>query len=240
MNNPWGPPGGGNPQGYVQPQGYAPAPQQGGYGPAPGAQPLAPQGYAQAPMQQPAWGSPMGAGGPASVMGVPLAAGERVIYFFKPNYKTTKIALIVIGVLTIWAIVGIILIVLGVYHEKWNPRAHIVTNQRVMEISGKGVPSWIPLSDAFDVEAQRQNSGGGAGLVGVAVIAIANSMSNNKQKTDPSYWKRTIGLTVLGRSGQRWKTKIEQSEAMSLGPFLAGILMQPGAADHATPAAYEP
>ncbi len=109
-----------------QQQGYGPPPQdygqqqQQGYGPPPG-QALVPQGGA--PMGWPAGAQgQMVAGAPQSVLGVPLQPGERVVYFFKPSYTGDKIALWIVGVLTVWMLIGIIFIVLALMVDSRTPR----------------------------------------------------------------------------------------------------------------------
>lgn len=258
------------PQGYgaqPQPPGYGPPPQQQqqpGYG-APdaqqqqqqqgyGAPPQQQQGYGQAaPMQQ--YGAPAGAApwpqggamqstsGPATVCGVQLQPGERVIYFYKPSYTGDKVAMWIFGVLFLVVIVGLIFIYLAVTVEQRNPKAQIITNQRVIEVSGKGVPSWLPFSDAMDVTAERQrNTNVGGGLlgmaIGAAVSAIANSMAENKSKMEPKFWARTIAINVLGRSGARFRMQTRQPQVV--GPFLARCVLEPGSSEMAAPVPYEP
>lgn len=249
----YGPPPGAQP-GYGAPpqqqQGYGPPPQQQqGYGPPPGAQPgMAPQQAmvpaGAAPMGWPGGQAPAmaGAGGPPTVMGVQLQPGERVVYFFKPNYTVDKVVLWVFGILFVWVLIGIIFIVLALLHDSRNPKAQIITNQRIIEISGKGVPTWMPFSDAADLTAERQKGGyGGGGLLGAAisaaVTAVANSMAEKNSKMDPSYWKRTIAVQVVGRSGQR--LRLQTREPLKLGPFLARCIFEPGSADMAQPVPYE-
>ncbi|MEO7327294.1 MAG: hypothetical protein ABI193_01865 [Minicystis sp.] len=270
---PGGPPGYGAPpqqQGYGPPpqqQGYGPPPQQQpqGYGPPPQQQPhQQPQGYGPPPQQQQGYGqaapmqaygaAPMAApwagggamamaGGAPTVMGVQLAPGERVIYFHKPNYQTDKIVLWVFGVLFLIVLIGIIFIILAVLHDSRNPRAQIVTTQRVIEISGKGVPSWIPIADAVDVDAERQQAtNGGGGLIGLAIgaaiTAVANSIANKKSKMEPNFWKRTIAILVMGRSGQRFRMQTRQP--LVLGPFVARCVLEPGSSEMAASIPYEP
>lgn len=226
------------PQGYGQaPAGYGaqgwpqqPAqPQQAGWG-----QPQ--QGYGQAPypQQAPGWAS-----GQDTVLGVPLYPNERIIYFHKPNYKTEIIIFWVFGILFLFVLIGIIFIIMAVFHDRWNPKAHVVTNQRIIEISGKGVPSFLPIHDLGDVQAVRQNAGGG-GLVGLAVRAIANSLADQKSKLETRYWVRTIGVVALTRSGVRFQMKVRQDEAMRLGPFLAQLVLAPGSWDAAPPVPADP
>jgi hypothetical protein len=242
----YGPPPGQPQQGYGPPpqqqqQGYGPPPQQQqqGYGPPPG-QALVPQGGA--PMGWPAQGQGQGlAAGAPSVLGVPLQPGERVVYFYKPTYTGDKIALWVVGVLTVWMLIGIIFIVLAVTFDSRNPKAQVVTNMRVIEINGKGIPTWIPLGDAVDLTAERQKgNAAGGGLIGLAisaaVSAVANSMAEKNSKMDPSYWKRTIAIHVVGRTQ---RIKVTTREPLRLGPLLARCVFEPGSADRAPTAAYD-
>jgi hypothetical protein len=233
--------------GYAQPQpGYGPPPP--GYGPPqPGYGPP-PPGYGQAYAPQavnPAWPNAgmQASSGPPTVLGVQLQPGERVIYFHKPSYTADKIGLWVAGVLMLIIVIGIIFIVLALLVDSRNPRAQIVTNLRVIEISGKGVPSWFPLGDAADLEAKRQSGGyyGGGligGLIGGAISAIANSMADKNPKLETSYWKRTLAILVIGRSGARFEMKTR--EPLVLGPFLARCILQPGSAEQVGTVAYEP
>jgi len=229
-------------QGYGPPPqpGYGPPPQQQGYGPPP-QQAMVPQGAAPMGWPQGALAAPGGAGAP-TVMGVPLQPGERVVYFFKPSYTGDKIAFWIVGILLLWILVGIVFIVLALMVDSRNPRAQIVTNMRVIEISGKGVLTWIPLADVVDLTAERQkgNYGGGGLLgaaIGAAVRAVQNSLAEKNSKMDPTYWKRTIAIQVVGRT-QRIKVKTRQP--LKLGPLLARCIFEPGSADRAPVVAYNP
>ena len=264
-------PGYGPPPQQQQQPGYGPPPQQQpGYGAQPdaqgyaqqqqqqqagyGAPPQQQQGYGQAaPMQPygaPAAAAPWGGGamqqasnGPTTVCGVQLQPGERVIYFYKPSYTGDKIAMWIVGVLFLVVLIGLIFIYLAVTTEQRNPRAQIITNQRVIEVSGKGVPSWFPFSDAMDVTAERQkNTNVGGGLlgmaIGAAVSAIANNMAENKSKMEASFWKRTIAINILGRSGARFR--MQSRQPLVVGPFLARCVLEPGSSEMAAPVPYEP
>jgi hypothetical protein len=182
-----------------------------------------------------------GASGPPTVLGVALEPGERVIYFYKPSYTADKAALWFLGVVTLIAVVGVVLIILAILHDSRNPRAQIVTNRRILEISGKGVVTSIPLADAMDLTAERQQGTYGAGgLIGIAISAavthFVNKAAENNPKTYPSYWKRTIAIEIIGRT-QRLKVKTK--EPNKLGPFLARCVFEPGSAEGAPPVPYE-
>lgn len=249
---PGGPPGygppGGAPQGYGQaPQGYGQPqqPQQGygqpqqGYDPA---QQQQMQQYGQqGQMQQ--YGQPAMAGaGGGTVLGVPLQPGEHVIYFYKPSYTGDKVALWIIGILTLIVVIGIIFIILALIHDGRNPKAQIVTNMRVIEISGKGVPTWMMLNEAVDLEPERQQVQGGGGLVGAlvsaAATAIANSIADKKSKMEQKYWVRTIAINIQNRNGQKFR--IQTKQPLVLGPFLARCILEPGAVNMAPPVPADP
>ena len=231
-------------QGYAQQQqqqqGYGAPPQQQGYGQA---APMQPYG---APAAAAPWGggaAMQSANGPPTVCGVQLQPGERVIYFYKPSYTGDKVAMWILGVLFLVVIIGLFFIYLAVTTEARNPKAQIITNQRVIEVSGKNVPSWFPFADAMDVTAERQkNANVGGGLlgmaIGAAVSAIANSMAENKSKMEASYWKRTIAINILGRSGGRFRLQTRQP--LVVGPFLARCILEPGSSEMAAPVPYEP
>ncbi len=241
-------------QGYGQPQqGYDPAQQQQqqqqGYG-----QPQQPQqGYGQPQqgtirpsssrqqwpgrqMQQYGQQQAMGAGG-GSVLGVPLQPGERVIYFYKPSYTGDKVGLWVLFAFTFWILIGFIFLYMVLTFDAKNPKAQVVTNMRVMEISGKGVPTWMALQEAVDLDPERQQVQGGGGLVGAlvsaAATAIADNMANKKSKMDAKYWARTIAINIQNRNGQKFR--IQTRQPLVIGPFLARCILEPGAAQMAPP-----
>ncbi len=227
-------------QGYGPPQppqqGYGPPPQ-GGYGPPPG-QALVPQGGAQM-----AWagGGAMAVAGPPTVLGVPLQPGERVVYYYKPSYTVNKVVFWILGVITLFILIGIGFIIYALVMDRFRPRAQVVTTQRVIEISGKGVPNWIPLTEAVDVTPVRQQGGyGGGGLIGAlvsaAVVAVVNSMAEKNSKMTPDYWKRTLHIVVVGRSQ---KLKIATKEPRTLGPLLARAIFEPGSAERAPGVTYD-
>lgn len=240
----YGPPGGA-PQGYGQQQpqqGYAQPPQ--GYGQAPQGYGQAPQGYdpAQQQMQQQyaqgqmqGYGQPQMGGGGGTVLGVPLQPGERVIYYFKPSYTGDKVALWILFGFTFWILIGFIFLYMVLTFDKKNPKAQIVTNMRVIEVSGLGVPTWTMLGDAVDLEPERQQVQGGGGLVGAlvsaAATAIADGIANKKSKMEQKYWVRTIAINIQDRSGQKFR--IQTKQPLVLGPFLARCILEPGAAQMA-------
>jgi hypothetical protein len=221
-------------QPYAQ-QPYAQQPYQQPYG----QQPHAPPGYAMpgAPMPGPPMAVALAPAGAApTALGVPLEHGERVIYFHKASYTSEKIAFIIIGVITIWMVIGIVFILLAIFFEKWNPKGQIITNRRVIGVDKNGVPSSYPLPWVADVEARRRNSG--RGLIGLAVVAIANSMANKKMKTDPSYWARAYAVQLKMHDGRLFE--VPTREPHRFGPFLAHCVFAPGSSEAMPPVPYLP
>ena len=154
-------------------------------------------------MQPYGGGAPMG----GTVMGVPLQPGERVIWFRKHDYATEMIVNIVLGVIFLVILVGAIFIILGLTVNGRNPRAHILTNRRLIWISGKGQVQEFPLGQISDIEAERQRSSGGGGLIGLAVGAAISAardhFANQKHKLDMAYWRGTIALQLVFGNGAR-------------------------------------
>jgi hypothetical protein len=147
-------------------------------------------------------------GGAGTVMGVPMEPGERVIWFKRHDYTVDKIILWVVGVLFLVVLIGIIFIILALIHDGRNPRAHIITNRRIIVIDGKGQQQSYALNQIADIDPVRQSAGGGGGgLIGLAVraavTAVANHMANQNAKIDPNYWNRTIAVTLVTHHGQR-------------------------------------
>jgi hypothetical protein len=179
--------------------------------------------------------------GPPTVMGVQLQPGERVLYFFKPSYTADKVVYWILGVLLVWMLVGIIFIVLALLVDSRNPKAQIVTNMRVIEVSGKGVASFIPLGDIADLTPERQKANaGGGGLIGLAISAAVNAVANNmaekNSKMTPDFWKRTIAIQIVGRSQ---RLRIATREPLKLGPLLARAVFEPGSAERAPGVSYD-
>jgi hypothetical protein len=182
----------GQQQQQQQAQGYG-APPQGGYG-AP-----VPAGY----------GTAQAGGGGGTVLGVPLEPGERVIYFKKHDHTMEMVMMLIVGVLTLIVLIGIVFIILGLTVNSRNPKAHVVTNRRVIFFPGKGPPQFFPLEGIVDMEPERQRASGGGGLIGMAIgaaiSAAQNHLADKNHKLDPKYWNRTIAITAIYHTGQRAK-----------------------------------
>jgi hypothetical protein len=196
--------------------------QQPGYG-------MAPQG-AMVPQYGGGMAAPGMGGG--SVMGVPLQAGERVVYFNKPSYTGDKIAMWILFVFTFWILIGFFFLYQALTMEKKNPKGHVVTTLRVISIPGEGEPISYYLQNVADLEPVRQSAGGGGGggLLGAAiragVTAVANSMADKKSKTERSYWARSIAVVLIDHGGM--KHQINTKDAINMGMFIAQGMVSGG------------
>lgn len=166
------------------------------------------------------------AGASGTVMGVPLEPGERVIWFKRHDYTVDKIIMWVFGVLFLVVLIGIIFIILALIHDGRNPRAHVITNRRIIVIDGKGQQQSYALNQIADLDPVRQSAGGGGGgLIGLAVraavTAVANHMANQNAKIDPSYWNRTIAVTLITHHGQRVQVPAAMGYGRDFGVTLA-------------------
>ena len=170
-------------------------------------------------------------GGGGSVLGVPLEPGERVVWFRVHSYTGEKVMLWIFGVLFLVVLIGIIFIVMAVTLDGRKPKAHAITNRRIIVFPGKGGQESHPLAYIADLEPQRQQaSSGGGGLlgaaIGAAVTAVANSMANQNAKTVPGYWARTIGVWLIMQNGQRIKLAVDQGYGQNFGVTLAQVVFQ--------------
>ncbi len=160
-----------------------------------------------------------------TVMGVPLEPGERVIWFKKHDYTVDKIVLWVLGVLFLVVLIGIIFIILALIHDGRNPKAHVLTNRRIIVIPGNGQPQSYVLSQIADMEPVRQRNHGGGGLlgaaIGAAITAVANHMANQNAKIDPSYWNRTTAITLTTHYNQKVQVPAALNYGKELGVTLA-------------------
>ncbi len=186
-------------------------------------------------------GQAAAAGGP-SAYGVPLNPGERVVYANKPSYTVEKVMYWIVGVLTFWFLLGFYFIYLAVTIEKKNPRAQMVTTQRIINVPGEGMPQSYWLQSIADVEPVRQKvNAGGGGLLGAAisagVSAVANKMADKNAKTTAKYWTRSIAIVLIEHGGARHQ--VDCRDAKSLGLFLAQGMMS-GGFQNAPDAVYEP
>lgn len=192
------------------------------------------QGYGPPPMQ----GQPG-----ASVLGIPLEPGERVIWFKKHDYTTEKVINWILGVLFAVVLIGFLFIYLAVTMDSRNPKAHILTNRRFIVIPGTGAPQMYALQQVADVEPQRQRVQGGGGLIGLAIsaaaTAVANSMADNNHKLQVGYWARTEAIILITHHGQRVNVATRPAYGQQLGWHVARATLG-READHMAPVQHLP
>lgn len=149
-----------------------------------------------------------------TVLGVQLEPGERVIYFKQHSHAAEKWTMIVLGVLFLVVLIGLLFLWMGMTADKRNPRAHAITNRRLIYWPGKGEPQSVPFSQIADLEPVRHRSTGGGGLIGAAigaaVSAAMNHYANKNPKTELKYWQRAIAIVVT--------THQQQSITIPAGP----------------------
>jgi hypothetical protein len=181
--------------------------------------------------------------GPQTVCGIPLEPGERVIWFKKHDYTVEKVMMWILGVLFLIVLIGIIFIVLAVLTDGRNPKAHILTNRRLIMIPGNGPPQIYPLEQVADVEPQRQRVQGGGGLIGLAIsaaaTAVANSMADNNHKLQVGYWARTEAIILITHYGQRVNVPTRPQYGQQLGWHVARATLG-REAEHMPPTNYTP
>lgn len=162
------------------------------------------------------------------MLGVPLEPGERVIWFKEHSHTVEKVMMIILGVLFLVILIGLLFIWMGVTADKRNPRAHAITNRRLIFWPGKGGPQFYPVSQIVDVEPERQRAHGGGGLlgaaIGAAVTAALDHSANKKEKTSAAYWKRTIAMTVVTQQNQRVQIPLGPGYGAQFGELTARIV----------------
>jgi hypothetical protein len=158
-----------------------------------------------------------------TVCGVPLEAGERVVFFARPRHTRNKLVYIVAGILLAPVLVGIAFIAYGLMYERWHLRFVAVTNRRIVLQRGVRSARWLRLEDVVDVRAQRARARSGA--IG------AESPERIQAKTDRTHWSRADAVIVSGRAGA---LSIDDSvEPEDFGPALAHVLWTDGYLDRA-------
>lgn len=157
-----------------------------------------------------------------TVCGVPLGAGERVVFFARPRHTRNKLVYVLVGVLLSPVLVGIAFIAYGLMYDRWHLRFVAVTNRRVLVQRGGRPARWLRLEDVVDVRARRAQTPSGA---------IATPLPAPEAKTDPSHWTRASAVVVSGRGGA---LSIDESVAPeTVGPAIAHVLWTDGYLDRA-------
>jgi hypothetical protein len=166
-----------------------------------------------------------------AVLGVPLQIGERVIYYYRHDFTSTKVVLWIVGLLSLIFIIGIFFIISAVILGRKKTGARVVTNLRVISISGDGVPWSMALDEIVDVEAERgavQKNMGLVGAIATVITVIGDNLAEKKSKMTAKYWTRCAVIRIKNRDGQVFGIPADQ--ALVLGPFLARCIFEPGAA----------
>lgn len=162
----------------------------------------------------------------AAALGVTLEPGERVIRVDVASYTAERVVLAILGVMFLVIVVGVVLIVLAVFWERWQPRGVVVTDRRVVAVDKNGVATATNIAEVTDVESERQQSATGGGiagaLVGLAVDAVADHVADKNPKADPGYWRRTAAIVLVLRGGAR--VRVPTRRAMELGPAIVRAL----------------
>lgn len=184
-----------------------------------GQYPPAPQGPWQA--APPGYGY----GPPGTVMGAPLEPGERVLWFQKHDYSVEKIVLIVFGVLTLVILIGVIFLVMAFTLEGRSPRAHALTNRRLLVFGpGNFAPTSYPLMYIVNLTPRRRRRRGGGGLVGLAVSVAVNAAldysADRAHKMTLAYWSRTEGIDIVFSNGRAATVACSTTYGPQLGLLL--------------------
>jgi len=168
--------------------------------------------------------SPIVPGEPlVTVCGVPLEAGERVVFFARPRHARQKLLYVVLGALLAPLVVGFAFIAYGLMYERWHLRFVAITNRRVVLQRGNRSARWLRLTDVVDIRAKRATARGGA-------IATpppeAQGLVPATEKTNRQHWSNAETVVVSGRGGA---LSIDESVPPELvGPALANAMWTEG------------
>lgn len=169
-------------------------------------------------------------GGYPTVLGAPLHPDEAVLWIRTHSYTAEKVRLIIGGILFLVVLIGIFLLVKAASIESKWPKAHVLTNRRLIVIwGGAREPVSYYLNDIADLEPVRMNVRGGGvigAVAGAVVSAAMNHAAAQNPKLAPGYWARAAHVMIALRSGGRVKVPAElnYSEPLwcqELGPLLA-------------------
>ncbi len=160
-------------------------------------------------------------GPPATVCGVPLETGERVVLFARPRHARNKMVYVVVGILLAPLGVGFALIAYGLIYQRYNLRFLALTNRRIVLQRGHKPARWLRLAEVVELRAKRAG-GTGATIAGPQGVPAP-------EKTDPRHWAHAQAIVVHGRVGA---LSIDDSVALEqVGPAIANALQTEGAFD---------
>ncbi len=78
---------------------------------------------------------------PPTVKGIPLAPGERVVYYRHDDGRTARIVFAILGVVFLVAVLGVIFLIAALFDYR---TTIVITTQRFILVKGKDPPKWIP------------------------------------------------------------------------------------------------
>lgn len=173
--------------------------------------------------------SPIVPGEPlVTVCGVPLEAGERVVFFARPSHARQKLLYVVLGALLAPFVVGFAFIAYGLMYERWHLRFVAITNRRVVLQRGNRSARWLRLADVVDIRAKRATARGGAIA---APLPEAQGLVPVTEKTNRQHWSNAETVVVSGRGGA---LSIDDSVPPEVvGPALANAMWTEGYLDRA-------
>ncbi len=121
-----------------------------------------------------------------SVEGVVLQPGERIVYIVRPDYSSSKTALLIIGLFLLVIGIGIIMLMRRSKIDQKNARLLVITTQRAIVVQGSGLVDEWRLGDIEGLDAIRYKS---------------RSALDRLPRTDPRFWGLSTGLVVNAKSG---------------------------------------
>lgn len=158
-----------------------------------------------------------------TVCGVPLEAGERVVFFARPRHARQRVLYLVLGALLAPLVVGLAFIAYGLMYERWHLRFVAITNRRVVLQRGTKTPRWLRLTDVVDVRAKRAPPRAGA----ISTPPPADDgLALTAEKTKREHWSNAETVVVSGRNGA---LSIDESVPPEVvGPALANAVWTEG------------
>jgi hypothetical protein len=161
-----------------------------------------------------------------TVCGVPLEAGERVVFFARPRHGRQKVLYVVLGALLAPLVVGFAFIAYGLMYDRWHLRFVAITNRRLVVQRGTRAARWLRLCDVVDVRAKRTSAPRG-GAIATPLPELQGAPPS--QKTNPDHWSTAESVVVSGRGGT---LSIDESVPPGLiGPALANAVWTEGYLD---------
>jgi hypothetical protein len=157
-----------------------------------------------------------------TLCGMPLEAGERVVFFARPRHARQKLVYVIVGVLLAPLVVGFAFIAYGLMYERYNLRFVAITTRRIVVQRGARPPRWLRLPEVVDVRARHAGAQSGT-------MTEPAAKERAPRKTDPSHWRNAEAVVVQGRAGA---LSIDESVAPEvLGPAVANAIWTEGYLD---------